>query len=147
MLNKKEAAATHHKESVNKNDSNIITSGNLASTLCLASKSMLHTWIIDSGVTDHMCNTINLFTNVRDVDSNVHEVIIPNGSSLKVTKIGDICFNEKITLKDVLYVPSIHYNLLLVHKFCFDNAISLIFHLLNVGSMTFPRKSAYLLVR
>ena len=71
MLNKKEAAATDHKEDVNENDSDILTSINLACTLCLASKSMLHTWIIDSGVTYHMCNTINLFTNVRDVDSNV----------------------------------------------------------------------------
>ena len=41
LLNKKEATTTDHKEGVNENDSNIITSGNLAGTLCLASKSML----------------------------------------------------------------------------------------------------------
>ena len=74
-----------------------------------------------------ICATLNLFTNVRDVERNVHEVIIPDGSSLKVTKIGDIRFSEKITLKDVLYVPSIRYNLFSVHKLCSDNAISLIF--------------------
>ncbi|CAO2834341.1 unnamed protein product, partial [Amaranthus hypochondriacus] len=127
LLNKKDGADPEHKEVNAEDTSTVLTSGNLAGTLCLTTQSMTHTWIIDSGVTDHMCNTINLFTNIRDVDDAMHEVIIPDGSRLKITKVGDIHFNDRIFLKDVLYVPGIRYNLLSVCKLCSDSAISLIF--------------------
>ena len=126
LLNKN-AAVTEHKENATEDHSNLISSGNLAGSLCLVSKTISHNWIIDSGATDHICNTINMFTNVKEVDSNLHEVTIPDGSKLKVTKIGDVHFNDRVTLRNVLFLPSIRFNLISVHKLCSDNNISLTF--------------------
>lgn len=63
-----------------------------------------------------MCNTVRMFKNVRNIDGSKHEVTIPNGCKLEVTKIKDIQLTNKIILKNVLRVLEIQFNLILAHK-------------------------------
>ena len=74
-------------------------SSNLAGTCCLISSSNKKIWIVDSGTTDHMCNDINNFTNVRFLRNYNHEITIPDGSEHKVDKIRDVKLNNAIVLK------------------------------------------------
>jgi len=78
-------------------------------------------WYIDSGATSHMTNNREFFdktfTSVED------KVTVANGKEAKITGIGSgriKCYNENatktITLKNVLYIPSLHSNLLSVKK-------------------------------
>ena len=75
------------------------SSSNLAGTCCLISSSNKKIWIVDSGTTDHMCNDINNFTNVRFLRNYNHEITIPDGSEHKVDKIRDVKLNNAIVLK------------------------------------------------
>ena len=59
LLGKKDTA----NEKISFNDA----SANLAGTLCQSSFYDDVHWIIDSGATDHMCNTIKLFQDLRDI--------------------------------------------------------------------------------
>ena len=54
-------------------------------------------------------------------------MVIPYGSKLRITKIGDIRLNDNLILKNVMYVPKIPFNLISVHKLCTDNNISSFF--------------------
>lgn len=99
----------------------------LAGTSFLASHLSNTHWIFDSGASDHMCNTIKLFTNIRDIASKNHKIIIPDGTTLNVMKIGDISLTKDLFLKNVLFVPEIQFNLISVSKLTLDNNISLIF--------------------
>ena len=71
---------TDVKENAHEDDTNLVSFGNLAGTFCFLSQSLFNNWIIDSGAIDHMCNTISLFKNIKSIDSNKIEVIIPGGS-------------------------------------------------------------------
>ncbi|XP_057532973.1 uncharacterized protein LOC130810866 [Amaranthus tricolor] len=93
----------------------------------LASHLSKSRWIFDSGVTDHMCNTIKLFTNLINVARKDHKIVIPDGNTLNVMKVGDICLTKDLFLKNVLFVPEIQFNLILVSKLTLDNKISLFF--------------------
>ena len=126
LLNKSDGS-TENKENTIEDANNLISNGKLAGTFCFVSKNVSNYWIIDSRATDHMCNSISLFKNLKNIDGSRIEVLIPDGSKLRITKIGDISLNNNLVLKDVLYVPKIRFNLISVHKLCTDNYISLIF--------------------
>ncbi|XP_011075753.1 uncharacterized protein LOC105160183 [Sesamum indicum] len=79
-----------------------------------------NTWIIDSGSTSHMCNNEHMFVNERTNLTNVY-VHLADGTEHLVKKTGDIKLNNKITLKDTLYVPDLEFNLLSVGKLCKDH--------------------------
>jgi len=82
-----------------------------------------HTWIIDTGATDHMINSISLFTSITATIST--KVKLPNGQFALVTHIGTVKISAHLTLTNVLCVPSFSFNLLSVSKlvqtfnFCF----------------------------
>ena len=78
-------------------------------------------WIIDSGATCHMCNDKTDFTDFVEQDT---DVILGDGHHLKAEGSGTITLEvdksdrkqETCTLKDVLYVPDLSYNLLSVSR-------------------------------
>jgi hypothetical protein len=82
-----------------------------------------HTWIIDTGATDHMINSISLFTSITATISS--KVKLPNGKFALVTHIGTVKISAHLILTNVLCVPSFSFNLLSVSKlvqsfkFCF----------------------------
>lgn len=97
---------TENKEHDVEDDPNTIAFANLAGSItCLASQSASTSWIVDSGATNHMCNAINIFTNIRDVNPLAYEVVIPDGTQLDVSKMGDIELSDNIILRNVLFVP------------------------------------------
>jgi hypothetical protein len=82
-----------------------------------------HTWIIDTGATNHMINSISLFTSITTTISS--KVKLPNGKFALITHIETIKISAHLTLTNVLCVPSFSFNLLSVSKlvqsfnFCF----------------------------
>lgn len=78
-------------------------------------------WYIDSGATSHMTNNREFFDETfKDIED---KVVVANGKEANVSGIGSgkiICCNgntkRTITLKNVLYVPGLHSNLLSVKK-------------------------------
>jgi hypothetical protein len=82
-----------------------------------------HAWIIDTGATDHMVNSIYLFTFITATIST--KIKLSNGHFALVTHVGTVQISTHLTLTDVLCVPSFSFNLLSVSKlvktfnFCF----------------------------
>jgi hypothetical protein len=71
-------------------------------------------WIIDTGATDHMVNSISLFTTITAIVST--SVKLPNGDLVAVTHIGTIKISKHLILTDVLCVPSFSFNLISASK-------------------------------
>lgn len=81
-------------------------------------------WIIDSGATCHMCNDVSLFVKLHNFEKPV-EVTLGDGHVVKATGRGvvkteiespNIQKGKSCVLQDVLYVPSLSYNLVSVSK-------------------------------
>jgi hypothetical protein len=77
-------------------------------------QSFRHTWIIDTGATDHMVCSVSLFTSITALVS--HRVKLPNGSFAEVTHIGTIQISEHLILTNVLCVHSFSFNLISASK-------------------------------
>ena len=73
-----------------------------------------HTWIIDTGATDHMVSCSSMFTIITIVVS-IH-LKLPNGSIANVTHIGIVTISETLILTGVLCVPSFTFNLISATK-------------------------------
>ena len=73
-------------------------------------------WIIDSGATDHMCHQPSLFVSVRPLLNKMHSVTVPDGRKNRVEFIGDVTLPNALCLKEVLFVPTFHFNLISVQK-------------------------------
>ena len=80
-------------------------------------------WIVDSGATCHMCHNKKLFSEFQPLVKPT-EVTLGDGHALKGTGHGTVTVtmnhddgsNSECRLLDVLYVPSLSYNLLSVSK-------------------------------
>jgi len=71
-------------------------------------------WILDSGANDHIASDSQFFTHTSS--SFIPNVNLPIDSTAPISSTGTIKFNSKITLKDVLCVPSFNLNLMSVSK-------------------------------
>ncbi|XP_071739051.1 uncharacterized protein [Rutidosis leptorrhynchoides] len=71
-------------------------------------------WIVDSGATDHVSNTLSNMHNIHHCKSPIL-VTLPNGHNTSITKLGSVTINSNIILHDVFYIPSFSYNLLSDH--------------------------------
>jgi len=81
-------------------------------------------WILDSGATDHIASDSQFFTHTSSS-------FILNVNPISST--GTIKFNDKITLKDVLCVPSFNLNLMSTKLLCRFYSIWLHFTGLGYG--------------
>jgi hypothetical protein len=82
-------------------------------------------WIIDTGATDHMVNSISSFTTITAIVST--SVALPNGEHVTVTHIGTIKISKHLVLTNVLCVPSFSFNLISASKLIKHLACCLIF--------------------
>ncbi|XP_075080014.1 uncharacterized protein LOC142165337 [Nicotiana tabacum] len=82
---------------------------------CECFKNKADSWIIDSGASNNMTFNRSLLTNIINLPYPLL-VILPNGYKVKVTEIGSVILNSKITLDKVMYVPTFRYNLISVHS-------------------------------
>ena len=70
-------------------------------------------WIIDSGVTNHMTGASNLFTSYTPC-SGKDKVHVADGSMVPITGCGFIRCTKTISLSPVLHIPNFPINLLSV---------------------------------
>jgi len=84
-----------------------------------------HSWIIDTGATDHMVDYVHFLTTITTIVSS--HVNLPNGQRALVTHIGTVCLSSSLILTNVLCVPSFSFNLLSVNKLIVNLSCCLIF--------------------
>jgi hypothetical protein len=71
-------------------------------------------WIIDSGVTDHICNSLSFFSKYASIDP-IH-IKLPNGDFSIATYSGRVALSNALVLEDVLFIPNFHFNILVVQR-------------------------------
>lgn len=100
---------------------------------CISAKNEEIDWYVDSGATSHICNRKELFKDFDEKESTM--ITVANGYELKscgkgtceINILNDSGNNQKIMVKDVLYVPSIESNLLSVKKLT-ERGLKIIFY-------------------
>ena len=109
---------------VQQRDENCSDSEDAVLTAChVSSVSQQNGWIVDSGATSHMCNNRKLFTKMHTLEKSL-EVMLGDGHVLEATGKGIVMMDmrfpngnmQRCKLHDVLYVPSLFYNLLSVSR-------------------------------
>lgn len=85
-----------------------------------------NTWIIDTGASCHIINSIRKFRNIKLVHN--WNVILPNEEKLTITHIGDVHLNADLILYDALFVPSFQYNLISATKLTKTMSCELVFN-------------------
>ncbi|XP_019177669.1 PREDICTED: uncharacterized protein LOC109172881 [Ipomoea nil] len=83
------------------------------------------TWILDSGATDHIACSIELFDEYYNVEGD--EVSLSNWSRIKVRNRGTVRLGHDLLLKDVMHIPTFHFNIVSVSKLLQDKSYSLTF--------------------
>ncbi|KAL6312302.1 hypothetical protein AAG906_014654 [Vitis piasezkii] len=77
-----------------------------------------HQWCVDSGATNHVCNSLQGFQETRQLSKGEVNIFLGDGTEVAVLAVGNIALNFKnnrtLILKNVLYVPSIRRNLISV---------------------------------
>lgn len=62
-----------------------------------------NTWVLDTGVTDHIVCSMSLLTTITAIVQYVVE--LPNGETTKVIHTGTVTLSSQLTLTNVLSVP------------------------------------------
>lgn len=71
-------------------------------------------WIMDSGATDHIAYSLDIFLQANPVEN--YFVQLPNNKKALVSHIGTVKVNSSLILYDVLCVPSFKFNLISIGK-------------------------------
>ncbi|KAF1888839.1 hypothetical protein Lal_00036881 [Lupinus albus] len=77
-------------------------------------------WILDSGATDHISCCLSLYSchyKIKPI-----KVIFPNGHTITASISRTIPLNDKITIHNVLFIPTLAYNLLSIPKLTMDSS-------------------------
>ncbi len=73
-------------------------------------------WILDSGASSHLCCNGELF---NKLEKSTQSILLASGESVNAQGVGDVFLqsgNTEITLRNVLFVPDLHSNILSVSK-------------------------------
>lgn len=82
-------------------------------------------WIIDTGASCHVCADLALFQNTKTISDTF--VILPDGSRIPVTVSGTIIVSSKLTLFDVLYIPTFKFHLLSISALTRNSNMAVLF--------------------
>jgi hypothetical protein len=86
----------------------------------------LGNWILDSGASHHICNTIQWFHSYNEITP--IKVKLPNGSHVFAKHSGIVKFSNSFLLTDVLCVPNFSVNLVSVSQLCKNSKYMLLFN-------------------
>nr|KYP41351.1 hypothetical protein KK1_037277 [Cajanus cajan] len=75
---------------------------------------LISRWILDTGATDHISNSLSYFTAYKNIPP--IKVSLPNGILVSATISGTIHLSSSFVLTDVLFLPSFKFNLISVTK-------------------------------
>ena len=84
-------------------------------------------WIVDSGATNHICSSLDLFENYKVFDKSPNIITIADGKHVTVEHIGTVLFDNGIKLQNVLHVPGLKFNLISTHRLCRDLNCEIVF--------------------
>ena len=84
-------------------------------------------WIVDSGATDHICSSLDLFKNYKVFDKSPNTITIADGKQVTVEHVGDVFFDNGIELQNVLHVPGLKFNLISTNRLCRDLKCEIVF--------------------
>jgi len=76
--------------------------------------SSFSSWIIDSGVTDHIGLSLTYFTSYNQIDP--ISVKLPNGNQVIANYFGSFFLNQNRVIENILYIPCFTFNLLSIAK-------------------------------
>ena len=107
------------------NNETMLTAVTSSGTYALSHETELarNRWIVDTGATQHMCCDITIFSSVKTLPVPI-EIQVGNGETTTATSSGDVKLNLKLpnnvttkcTVKNVLFVPGLVFNLLSVSQ-------------------------------
>ena len=72
-------------------------------------------WIIDSGATTHICSKRELLTDINNV-STAQKIFVGDGHAVTTQGTGNVKLAAHIEMKNVLFCPDLHVNLISVSK-------------------------------
>lgn len=87
--------------------------------LNVSTKPIISSWVIDSGVTDHMTYSSQKFSIYNLCPSN-KKIVIADNSLTTVAGLGDVQVNPSFVLKNVLHVLGLSTNLISIQKLTRD---------------------------
>ncbi|KAJ4760696.1 Retroelement pol polyprotein-like [Rhynchospora pubera] len=96
-----------------------------ASTEKLHGKSLNLNWILDSGASHHMTGNYECLQSVHDIAPS--SVGLPNGTQTMAKHEGQVVLQGTLTLRKVLYVPTLNCNLISLSKLISDNDCFVVF--------------------
>ena len=68
-------------------------------------------WIIDSGATNHVSSSLNLFSSYSTCSK--HSTLkLPDGTNHLITHVGTVTLSPTLCLTNVLFVPTFQFNLI-----------------------------------
>ncbi|CAN1833821.1 Retrovirus-related Pol polyprotein from transposon RE1, partial [Linum perenne] len=82
-------------------------------------------WIVDTGASDHVISSMNLFSTHRSIAGTL--ITLPTGSQVQATHVGTVILSTTLVLEDVLFVPQFTFNLISVSKLTRQLNVKLIF--------------------
>ncbi|KAG7536467.1 Integrase catalytic core [Arabidopsis suecica] len=86
-------------------------------------------WLLDSGATHHITSDLNNLA-LHQPYTGADDVMVADGSTVPITHTGSASLftnSRPLTMKNVLYVPDIHKNLISVYRLCNANRVSVEF--------------------
>jgi hypothetical protein len=92
------------------------TSVNQGNVSIFSNACSLENWLLDSGASHHICNSIQWFHSYIEI--NPIPVKLPNGSQVFAKHSGIVKFSNSFTLTDVLCIPNFSVNLVSVSQLC-----------------------------
>ena len=72
-------------------------------TYCFLSTADHHTWIIDSGASDHITSDLSLLNDVKPMHQDCY-ITMPNGKKVQIKHTGSMLLAPGLVLKNVLHV-------------------------------------------
>ncbi|CAM8889602.1 unnamed protein product [Rhodiola kirilowii] len=85
-----------------------------------------HSWIVDSGATNHFVSNIDLISGLYKLPQEC-KVLLPNSEVIGIAYAGKCVLSSELLLEDVLLVPTFKINLISVSKLVLDSKCSVIF--------------------
>ena len=83
-----------------------------------------HSWIVDSGATNHVCCSLQGFKETKRLEDNEFSFSWRNGAVVAAAAVGklvlNLSHNKFLILRDVYYVPDFGKNLVSVSKLISD---------------------------
>lgn len=110
----------------NKNTPEDHVAGLAYSMLSYSSHDALHTWIVDTGASNHMCCDLSIMFDLHKLPS-PFQIALPNGQMIAVHYTGSVSLTPTLVLHHVLSVPTFHCNLMSISKLTQDSTCTVEF--------------------